>query len=672
MLAYVGPGAGFAVMTSFFTFFVSFLLAFFSILFSPFRFLYRLWIQRRFTGKRLAKRVMIIGFDGMDMELTRQWMEEGKLPNLERLSKLGSFLPLQTTYPAVSPVAWSSFATGANPGKHNIFDFLSRNTQTYLPALYSTEIIPARKTLSLGNYEISLSKPRIISLRKSKAFWKILGEQGIFSAVIRVPVTFPPEKFFGVLLSGMCVPDLLGTQGTFTYFTSDKKIKDHSTGGRVVQVKYENGSYTARIQGPLHSFKRGHPPLEIPLKVEKGNNECIFLSVGKKKYKVPIGKSTEWISLKFPFGFGLSIYGIAQFFINEYQPELKMYMSPINIDPHKPCMPISHPLIFSAYLAHQQGKYATLGLAEDTWALNEGILGERAFIGQVYKNHDERLQMFWSLFDSVREGVITCVFDATDRIQHMFMRYLDPLHPAYSTAVTDDGKKAIEECYQKMDLFVGEVLNKLDKSTILCVMSDHGFKSFRRGFHVNAWLRKEGYLCIKENTPDEEWFANVDWSQTKAYALGLTGLYINQQGREKEGIIAPGTEKELLLSGIKEKLLSVKDSKTSEPVFSNIYRTSEIYNGPYKDNAPDLILGYNNGYRGSWDSVVGKVEGEILEDNLKNWSGDHCIDPPQVPGVFFLNRQINRDSARIIDIAPTVLKIFGVPVPTYMDGNSLL
>ena len=671
-LAYVGPGAGFAVMTSFFAFFVSFLLALLSFLFWPLRLLQRLWKNRKNTGKKLAKRVVILGFDGMDARLTEQWMDEGRLPNLKKLKDEGGFRPLETTFPSVSPVAWSTFSTGVNPGKHNIFDFLSRDKNTYLPLLSSTELLPPEKKISFLKYSIPVGKSKIRFLRKSKSFWKILGERGVFSSIIRVPVTFPPEKFFGTMLSGMCVPDLHGTQGSFTYLTSRGDALSDSFEGRVVRLERSNGSFHGIIPGPPHPFLKENVPLTIRFRIKDVSPETADLYMEKKRYHVHVGEASDWIPIVFRFGPGLSVRGNAQFFVSELGAEARVYMSPVNLDPAKPVMPISHPQIYSAYLAMQQGVYATLGLAEDTWALNEGVLAEGAFIKQVEKIHQERLRMFWSSFNSIREGVVTCVFDTTDRTQHMFMRYLDPAHPGRSREMSPEGRNAIRDCYRKMDELVGEVLEKTGKNTILFVMSDHGFKSFRRGFHLNAWLRKEGYLCVREDVEDGDWFSRVDWTRTKAYGLGLTGLYVNQKGREAKGIVAEGEEKEELLNEIREKLLLQTDGVEGEKVFLNVYKTSEIYTGPYKQNAPDIILGYNDGYRVSWDSVVGRVDGELLEDNLKSWSGDHCIDPPRVPGILFANRKIEAGTSGIQDMAPTVLKIFGIPVPSFMDGKPLL
>src|SRR5204862_6094704 len=161
--------------------------------------------------------------DGLDHGLTAKLLDEGKLPNLAKLGAQGCFRALGSTLPPISPVAWSTFQTGTNPGKHNIFDFLIPDDQTYQPKLSSSEVRPPRRALRLWKYRIPLGKPDVRLLRKSKPFWSVLSDYGVFSCVLRVPITFPPEKLRGVQLSAMCVPDLRGSQGTFSLFPTRKR-----------------------------------------------------------------------------------------------------------------------------------------------------------------------------------------------------------------------------------------------------------------------------------------------------------------------------------------------------------------------------------------------------------------------------------------------------------------
>lgn len=673
--AYIGPGAGFAFLSSFLVFFLTFFLALFSLFSWPFRLLLRLLRGQKAYKNSLVNRVIIIGFDGMDPELAEKFMAEGKLPNLSRLKKEGTFSKLQTTTPAISPVAWSSFMTGVNPSKHNIFDFLSRNPKTYLPDLSSARIGPPARFFSLGKYRIPLSRPEMRLLRKSQPFWKLLGKEGIFSTVLRVPITFPPEKFSGHLLSGMCLPDLKGSQGTFIFYTTNPSRISKKEGGESYLVKKEGNVIKTHIVGPENSLLKKPEPIKIPMTIKFSDApDRVTVEVSGQSLILEKNKFSPWVRLTFPAGLGLKVYGLTRFYLLSTEPHFELYLTPLNIDPEKPALPVSHPFVYSAYLARLLGNFVTLGEANDTWALNEGVLPDEAFLELAYSFHQDWEKMFFNALKKTRRGLVTCVFETTDSIQHMFWRYLDRTHPAFrATGKMADGHKVIEELYQKMDNLVGRVMSQMRPNDVLMIMSDHGFKPFRRGFNLNSWLYLNGYLALKEGaTESEEWFKQVDWSRTRAYGLGLAGLYLNLKGREAQGVVQPGEEARALKEELIKKLTGLKDEEKNQVAINRVIDTSRIYDGPYLDQAPDLIIAYNSGYRVSWDSVTGKVNRRLFEDNQKAWSADHCLDPSLVPGVFFTNLKLKVKNPSIMDVAPTVLELFGVRRPSYLDGQTLL
>jgi predicted AlkP superfamily phosphohydrolase/phosphomutase len=190
---------------------------------------------------------------------------------------------------------------------------------------------------------------------------------------------------------------------------------------------------------------------------------------------------------------------------------------------------------------------------------------------------------------------------------------------------------------------------------------------------MNSWLYRNGYLSLKEGKQQsEEWFKDVDWDKTKAYGLGLGGIYLNIKNRESQGTVAQGDEAKALKKDIIEKLNGLKDEENGQTAINTVFDRDDLPPGPYKENCPDMIVGYNEGYRVSWDSVTGKVNDTLFEDNTKAWSGDHCIDPRIVPGIFFCNHKINTESPAIIDIAPTILNLFGMKIPNHMDGSNLI
>ena len=669
--AYIGPGAGFAVMSSFLVILVTMVVVLASILAWPFR---ALWRLARRTGPPPAAigRFIVLGFDGQDPGLTDQYLKQGLLPNFAKLQAQGSYRRLQTTYPALSPVAWSSFSTGTHPARHNIFDFLDRDRRTYLPLLSSTRIGKVERFFRLGKYLIPRERPALTNLRRSKPFWTILGERRIWSTILRVPITFPPDRFYGAELSAMSVPDLLGTQGTFLLFTTRPAAGRFKEGGQRVQVQVVGDRVDTVVTGPENGFVVGHPPLTCPLSLVLDRPAArATVTVGTTSVTLAVGELSGWLPLPFPAAPGVTVAGIARVQVLELGEHVSLYMSPINLDPEDPAMPISHPDYYAGYLAKRHGAYATLGLAEDTWALNEGVTDDATFLKQAHDIDDERRTMFLTSLEKLRAGTLVCVFDATDRIQHMFWRYIDPKHPAHRTDVPAEHRDAIKALYQKNDALVGQVLETLGPTDLLMVISDHGFSSFRRGVNLNAWLLREGYLTLKDGADGStEWLRDVDWSKTRAYCLGLSGLFLNLRGREASGIVTAGDEARALKAELIAKLKNLRDEAGGDIGVREAFDTTALYQGPYSDNAPDLVIGYNAGYRTSWDCATGMVSGPVFDDNTKAWSGDHCIDPRLVPGVVFCNRRIDetRDLS-IVDIAPTALRLFGLEPPPHMDGR---
>ncbi len=294
----------------------------------------------------------------------------------------------------------------------------------------------------------------------------------------------------------------------------------------------------------------------------------------------------------------MKVRGICRFCLVETSPELKLYVTPLNIDPDKPALPLSHPFLYAPYLARVFGPFATLGLAEDTGALNEQILDETAFLDQTYLIHEERERMFFDALDKVDRGLVACVFDATDRVQHMFWQYTAEARAAGSRPDASQQSDAVEACYRKMDRLLGRTLERLGRDDLLIVMSDHGFVSFQRCVSLNSWLKEKGFLALHDDASQcDGYYANVDWSRTKAYALGLGGIFINQAGREAQGIVGEGAEKEAVKQAIIDGLLALKDEATQAPAVRRVFDAAAHYHGPYAENGPDLMVGFAEGYR---------------------------------------------------------------------------
>ena len=676
--AYIGPGAGFAFVSSFLVLLLAVLLAGFSLLSWPLRLLVRLFFQRKGKGRRRTdfSRVVVVGFDGMDPKLAEGFMKEGLLPNFQRLKEQGDFTELATSEPAISPVAWSSFATGVDASHHNIYDFLARDPCTYAPVLSSAEIAAASRVFSVGKYLIPLEKPRARLKQKSKPFWKILGEQGVFSSIIRVPVTFPPEKFHGVLLSGMCTPDLRGSQGTFSLYTSNGDDAGTRAGGMRYRVAIIGNRIRTELHGPENTLRQGGGGLTLPLEIRLDpdpSRDRVRIAVSGREFELEPGACSPWIRVAFRPGLGMKIHGICLFHLVRTSPHFELYVSPIHIDPERPSLPISHPSIYSVYLAKLIGPYGTLGLAEDTWALNEEAIDEEAFLKQAYLLYQEREKMLFKVLERTPEGLCACVFDTTDRVQHMFFRCLDPDHPANRGKETEKYRNVIRDLYVETDRLVGRLLRVIDDKTLLLAISDHGFTQFKRGLNLNTWLRDNGYLFLEEGRSQSgDWLKGVDWQRTRAFALGLTAVFINRKGREAKGIVEEGKPLAALRKEISQKLTGLVDPETGRRAIRSVVETESAFTGPYTYDAPDLLVGYNAGYRTSWDGATGRVTPSQFEDNTRHWSGDHCVDPALVPGVLFSNRKIRRDNPGLTDIAPTVLQALGVEQPPHMKGRPLI
>jgi predicted AlkP superfamily phosphohydrolase/phosphomutase len=670
--AYIGPGAGIALASSFFAVLAAFFSALLLLFTWPVRILWRFLFGRRGLSKSRVKRVVVLGLDGLDHGLTQRLLSEGKLPNLAALRDEGCFRSLGSTLPPISPVAWSTFQTGVNPGKHNIFDFLTPDRRTYVPKMSSVEIRQPRRMLRVGKFQLPLGRADIHLLRKSRPFWSLLSQSGIFNCILRVPITFPPEKLRGVQLSAMCVPDLRGTQGMFSYYTTRAAEEDISTGGEVHRVKCLDGKIRCELLGPDNPLRSSRTTLKTPFEVIVAAADRAVLKIGGKKYDLRLGHYSDWIQVRYRIVPGMAVSGLCKFLLLATSPDFELYVTPVNIDPEKPAMPIGYPSVYSIYLAKQQGPFATLGLAEDTWALNEEVLDDAQFLKQCLDIDDERVSMFFDSLDKVRSGLCVCVFDATDRLQHMFWRYLDKTHPARPKEIEPKLATVIEDLYQRMDGIVGKARQQCDDDdTVLMVISDHGFNSFRRGIDLNRWLEENGYLTVDDARRGEEYLAGIDWSKTRAFAVGLTGIFINIKDKYEQGIVAPGEEADQLREELARKISELVDPADGSKPIRRVYNAHKVYRGPYKDQAPDLILGYERGYRVSWEAAIGKTTRELFHDNTKAWSGDHCVDPSVVPGVLFCNRRIESENPRLIDIAPTILDLFGVKVPDYMDGRVL-
>jgi len=660
--------------------------------------------------ERFKQKLVILGFDGLDPRLVQKWMDEGRLPNISKLASRGSGVrPLGTTHSPESPTAWASFATGVNAGKHNIYDFLIRDTSNYLPDLGMVHFEPPRFVL---NY-IPISKPVVESIRGGTSFWVTAGKAGVRSSMLTVPVTFPPEDVpNGELLSGLPLPDIRRTMGTFYYFGTDlSRYEEGNTefggilkrlvfDGDVAQtelvgppnpiVKQQLREARAKIRGAASDAEKmriagleAREDVRLPMSIHwNKTGRSATIDIGDNTVHLDEHQWSKWINLDFSINLLLRVHGMAQLYLIGAGPELQLYVSPVNWKPDQPPAPMSSPPSLSADLYERLGPYRTLGWAEATWPLNEDRIDEKTFMDDLYRAFDDRAQVILQRIDAKQWDLLVGVIESTDRVQHMMWRLIDPSHPMYDKTLAAKYGDAIERVYRRCDDFIGEVLSRLDPTTPVLIVSDHGFHSFRQSVNLNTWLVQEGFMAIAGQQPGDKklqdlfggsgtFWENVDWTRTKAYAMGLGQIYVNLKGREAHGIVS-SEDSNNVQDALAARLLAMTDPKTGTKMVDAVYKRDDIYRGSFLKNASELQVGFADGYRVSWQSTLGGSPPGLVYPNMKKWSGDHgSYDYKQTSGTLISSRRVDAPSVDIMDIAPTVLKYFGVPIPPDIDGKPI-
>ncbi|MGD8396047.1 MAG: alkaline phosphatase family protein [Candidatus Eiseniibacteriota bacterium] len=623
----------------------------------------------------LARRVIILGIDGMDPTLLSRYVAEGAMPHFARFIERHHFGTLRTTMPPQSPVAWSSFISGMNPGGHGIFDFIHRDPSTLAPYLSTSFTEGPSHSVGLGKWQIPLGSGTVELLRKGPAFWTLLEERGIPATLFKLPANFPPLECHSRTLSGLGTPDVLGTYGTFSYFT-DAEVAGAAdfTGGRVFPVEVRRDVVEASLVGP-ESFARDGAHATIPFRVVRDpRHDVARISLEGQELVLGQGEWSAWIPLSFDLLPHLaSMPAMAQFYMQEVHPHFRLYVSPVNIDPMDPALPICTPEGYSRELAEAIGRYGTKGFPEETKALSHGVFTDPEYLVQADGVLEERLRAYRYELGHFDEGLFFFYFSSIDQNSHMMWRTMDPSHPLYEPAASDRVKQAVRHYYVAMDAVLAQAIEHTDAHTSLMIVSDHGFAPFTREFNLSTWLVENGYAALRDpdRQGDGEYFSNVDWTRTRAYALGLNGLYLNVMNREPHGTVRRSAMPDLAHE-IAARLEAYRDPLDGRPVVTRAAVSREVFSGAELDIAPDLVVGYNRGYRISDEAVLGTYPREVVRFRKDKWAADHCIDPRHVPGVFLTNRPVAAGSPGIEDMAPTILRSFGVEPSGAMDGRDVL
>jgi predicted AlkP superfamily phosphohydrolase/phosphomutase len=624
----------------------------------------RLWV---------APRTLILGMDGIEPKIVAAMLRGGRLPHFRRLVEMGGLHRLASSIPPHSPVAWANFISGAGPGVHGIFDFIGRDPQTYLPHLSIARVAPAKRSLSIGDLVLPMSGATVECLRRGPAFWQSLEEHGIPTTMFRLPCDFPPTATGGRAIADLGTPDILGTWGTFSFYTTRPPARPKEvSGGDVYRVAVRDNVIRTQLHGPRNDLRKGAPKCAVGLTIYLDPVAPVAkIVVGDKQLLLREREWSEWTQVQFPI-WRHGVSGVCKFYLKSARPDFRLYVTPIQIDPSSPALPITTPASYAQELFRRFGFFYTQGMPEDTKVYSSGLLDADEYLQQSDSVLNERLAMYDYELARFDEGLLFFYFSNTDRHGHMFWWARDPAHPAHDPKLAPRYAGMIESLYETMDGVVGKALRRLRGDDRLIVLSDHGFAPFYRSFQLNSWLRDNKYLVTWDSgAAQPDIFGCADWSYTKAYALGLNCLYLNVAGREGQGIVPPGKERDALAREIAQKLLAVRDPHNGRRVISNVYLAQQSYSGPLARHAPDLVIGYNYGYRGSWQAAVGQYTKTLIEDNDSVWSGDHCIDYVHVPGVLLCNRPVRAKAPALSDIGPSVLAAYGIEPPKGMTGSNV-
>jgi predicted AlkP superfamily phosphohydrolase/phosphomutase len=670
--------------------------------------------------------VVVLGIDGMDPDLLKEVIQlyPERMENFRWLiAQEDGIQSLGTSTPPQSPVAWSNFITGQDPGGHGIFDFLHRDRMTRAP-IPSTVVIEEGSTIHLpGKWQLAIGADSPTN-RTGRSFWSILADHGVPADIWRMPINFPVEPSNGVSFPGMMTPALDSAYGECSFYTTDPMRTVEIDYDKLHQVTEYDGKIVTSLQGPGNPFRdyakgeEAHESIALTILVDREANAAV-IDTGLEKVILQPGQWSHFLQVDYemlPLG-AMNMSGICRFYLRSIEPEVELYASPVNLNPENPPTPVSAPDDASVALAEGIGRYYTQGMAEDVNSLKKGILTDAEFMAQVDLVYRERRDMLEYALDSYlvgdEGGLLFFYFSTVDLTCHMMWRHFDASHPAYDPEIANQDsswwshregstwKDTVYDLYLKMDPVLGRIRARLGDDVTLIVMSDHGFAPYRRMFSLNTWLLENGYLVLHEGKhrelerSDPDWKkvnifdpGVVDWSRTRAYGVGFNGLYLNLEGREEdnpetdenESGIVPPSEVAALLAQIRDELVAIKDPETGQQAILRCDLASEVYTGERLDEAPDMLVGFNAGYGNADSSSLGRIPCYPLEDNspaafggkLGTFNGSHLMAPEVVSGVLISNRPIREGEHQLEDLTVELLQQYGVEAPDVMLGHRVL
>jgi predicted AlkP superfamily phosphohydrolase/phosphomutase len=569
-------------------------------------------------------------------------------------------------------------------------------------------------------------------------FWEVAAQAGVSARVIDGQQAWDREPVRGAkVLCGLGVPDARGTYMNYFIYTTDelhfaRKLSergaDTGSGGYKLRVEEVDGVIETDVYGPMNFWRAPEleselarieqrledepnmpykkslelderrnalreeleSPVRVPMRIERRERSAL-VTIGTQTQELAEGAWSDWFSLTFELNPLLKVHAVTRAkLVALAAPHFELYLNTVEIDPARPpfWQPISQPADFAQELATSCGTFETVGWACLTHPFKDDVIDAITFLQDIEFTTQWREKL---VFDGLARDdwrLFVGIFSESDRLQHMMYQFYDPAHPLHdpvkaATRTTFYGEEitlaqAIPAMYRKIDRLVGRVLQESlrpDDTLILC--ADHGFQSFRRQVHLNNWLAHEGFLVVKEGAKSFSLLGSyVDWTKTRAYALGLGTIYINTMGGEsKVGCVKP-EDRLAVAREIAARFVEARDPSTGDKLGRSADIVSEIHHGPHQHLEADLSVGFEANYRVSWATSSGGLSardgkpGPFVVDNDKNWSGDHVsVDTELVRGIFFSNRKCALPSAGVdlLHIAPTVLAALGVKVPVELD-----
>ncbi len=632
--------------------------------------------ERGVERRSAPRRAVVLGVAGMDAGVVERMMAEGKLPNLAALARVGTFATLRTTTPAETPVAWAAFAAAAGPGKNGIFGRFGRDADTYRTVVADVRCEPGRH---LGDWPVG--GPRCGSNLSGEPFWRYAAGRGIATTALWAPADFPPREVEGSsFLAGGDVPDASLGAYNYHFFATDKYFRERDTAAGGIWRRMDRRGGVGRVTLEPPACMAGR---ELEITFEPETELYLNISVAGQKQRV----RTRGYSHYFAFPFGRGVLGpgrvMGRFFVASSAPETRVWLSPLEVDPRKPLFDVAAPARFGEGLA-ADGPFSTRGKPLDLGALYDGVIGRGPFVGQYCSQIEEKRRLGLLAWQRQRPDLFLLFDYGLDEIAQVFWRHYDPAHPAYDEEKFFTYGQAFELAYRYVDETLGRFIKgAAGEDVAFFVVSAHGNRPFRRGFCPGRWLLENGYLELAPGA--KPWGVGVPapasalrrgryrpavaWERTRAYAQGYGQIYLNLKGRERRGVVPRG-DAARLKAELRGRLLAVRDAGRRPVVAVN--DGDELFDGPRRFCAPDLVVSLADGYGVSWESVLGGFADAVFADNMGVVSGQHAAAAPDaVPGLIFSNLKLDAAGAGVEDVGPTILRTLGLEPPGGVDGSPM-